>query len=42
LSPGHKTAIDPPRQVHLHFHGLTPAQIAAIVTRSDAYLEEDP
>lgn len=32
----------PPRGTHLHFHGLTPEQLAVLVTRSsDAYLEEN-
>lgn len=31
----------PPGGIHLHFHGLTPEQLAAMVTRSDARLEED-
>lgn len=34
-------AIGPAREVHIHLHGLTPGQLAAIVTRSDSYPEED-
>lgn len=43
-----KAAIEPSRELgtpevhhHLHLHGLTSEQIAAIVTQRDAYLEED-
>ena len=35
------TAIEPPREIHLHLHGLMPDQIAAIVTQRGAYLKED-
>ena len=41
LSPPYKAAIEPGREIHLHFHGLTPEQIAAIVTQRGAYLEGD-
>ena len=34
-------AIGPAREVHIHLHGLTPDQLAAIVTQRGAYLEED-
>ena len=37
----HKTAIEPPREIHLHLHGIMPDQIAASVTQRGAYLKED-
>ncbi len=37
----HKTAIEPPREIHLHLHGIMPVQIAASVTQRGAYLKED-
>ena len=41
LSPAHRPAIGPGRELHIHLHGLTPEQLAAIVTQRGAYLEED-
>ena len=41
LSPAHRPAIGPGRELHIHLHGLTPEQVAAIVTQRGAYLEED-
>ena len=32
LEGSHNPAVGPARQIHLHLHGLTPEQIAAIVT----------
>ena len=34
-------AIEPPRELHVHFHGLTSDQIAAVITQIGAYLEEN-
>ena len=39
--PEGRPAIDPGRELHIHLHGLTPEQLAAIVTQRGAYLEED-
>ena len=39
LSPPYKPAVEPAREIHLHLHGLTPDQLAAIATHR--YLEED-
>ena len=36
-----RPAIEAARELHLHLHGLTPGQLAAIVTQRGAYLEED-
>jgi len=41
LSSAHRPAIGPGRELHIHLHGLTPEQLAAIVTQRGAYLEED-
>ena len=41
LESSHKPAIEPGREIHLHFHGLTPDQIAAIVTQRGTYPEAD-
>jgi hypothetical protein len=41
LEGSHNPAIEPAREIHLHLHGLTPDQVAAIVTQRGAYLEED-
>ena len=41
LESSRKPAIEPGREIHLHFHGLTPDQIAAIITQRGAYQEED-
>ena len=41
LEDSHKPAIEPPREIHLHLHGLTPDQLAAIVTQRGAYPRED-
>lgn len=41
LEGSHKPAIEPGREIHLHLHGLTPDQIAAIITYRGAYPEED-
>jgi hypothetical protein len=40
LSPPYKAATEPGRELHLHFHGLSAEQIAAVVTRSNRQLEE--
>ena len=34
-------ALGPGREAHLHLLGLTPEQLAVIVTQRGAYLEED-
>jgi hypothetical protein len=41
LSSAHRPAIGPGRELHIHLHGLTPEQLAAIVAQRGAYLEED-
>lgn len=41
LEGSHNQAIEPPRELHLHLHGLAPGQLAAIVTQRGARLEED-
>jgi hypothetical protein len=41
LEGSHKPAIGQAREVHIHLHGVTPEQLAAIVTQRGAYLEED-
>ena len=41
LEGSHNPAIGPARELHLHLHGLTADQIAAIVTQRGAYPEED-
>ena len=41
LEESSKPVIEPARELHVHFHGLTPGQIAAIVTQRGTYLEED-
>ena len=41
LESSHKPALGPAREIHLHLHGLTPDQIAAIITQRGAYQEED-
>lgn len=41
LEAAQPLALEPPREIHLHLHGLTPDQITAIVTQRGAYLEED-
>ena len=40
LEGSHNPAIGPAREIHLHLHGLTPEQIAAIVTQRGTYLED--
>jgi hypothetical protein len=40
LPPSRRAAIGPGRELHIHLHGLTPDQIAAIVTQRGAYLED--
>jgi hypothetical protein len=41
LEGSDKPAIGPGREVHIHLHGLTPDQLAAIVTQRGAHLEEN-
>ena len=41
LEGSHNPAIEPPREIHLHLHGLTPDQLTAIVTQRGTYPEED-
>jgi hypothetical protein len=41
LEGSHIPAVGRGRELHIHLHGLTPGQMAAIVTRSYAYLKED-
>jgi hypothetical protein len=41
LEGSHNRAIEPAREIHLHLHGLTPDQLAAIVTQRGAYSGED-
>jgi hypothetical protein len=40
LPPSRKAAIGPGRELHINLHGLTPDQIAAIVTPRGANLED--
>jgi hypothetical protein len=41
LEGSHKPAIGPAREIHLHLHGLTPDQLAAILNPRGASREED-
>ena len=36
LPPPHEAAIGPGRELHIHLHGLTPEQVAAILTHRHA------
>lgn len=35
LEGSDKPAIEPPREIHLHFHGADPADVAALIHRID-------
>lgn len=41
LSPPYKPAIGPAREIHLHLHGLTPDQIATIISQGGGRSGDD-